>query len=291
MKRVTLAIAASALLATVGGNALAGSCENFTAYQERINGIPAHLLTAMARAESGRYDAVLGKISAWPWTVTSPDGDVKYATKWEAIDAVRDLRRRGIGNIDVGCMQINLHHHPHAFSNLSQAFDPARNVAYAAGLVIGHYRRTGDLKTAVAHYHSADPETYGAYQAKVEELWQQARADAAYASWDRDDTYGYSHFDSDNARRARLWDAAQAWVDVHPNAYRWADRDDGWWHWHTYRDRWDRFVRTAYRDGRPWAQRWVSWYGDRPVDGDGQYRILPIEPGHPWRPVGTTRFN
>jgi transglycosylase-like protein with SLT domain len=290
MKRFTLAIATAALAVTLGGTAIAGSCENFTAYQERINGIPAHLLTAIAHAESGRYDEASGKVSAWPWTVTSSEGDVKYATKWEAIDAVRELRKRGVGNIDVGCMQINLHYHPDAFSNLNLAFDPARNVAYAAGLLRGHYQRTGDWKLAVAYYHSTDPEKYEPYQAKVEDLWMQARADAAYASWDGDD----ADFDGDDVRRARLWDAAQAWVDGHPNAHRWVNRSDrtryGWpWrsHW-TWRDRptW-----AAEPDGRPWFRRWVSWYGDRPVDGDDRYRILPVEPGHPWRPVGTNRFN
>lgn len=88
MKRIILAAAVAISTAGFGGYAVADTCENQTAYQERALGIPAHLLTAIARAESGRYDQATGQVRAWPWTVTSPEGDVKYATKWEAIDAV-----------------------------------------------------------------------------------------------------------------------------------------------------------------------------------------------------------
>ena len=34
--------------------------------------------------------------------------------------------------MDVGCMQVNLYHHAHAFSSLDNAFDPQSNVDYAA---------------------------------------------------------------------------------------------------------------------------------------------------------------
>ena len=289
MKRVSLSLAAAALAVTLGSGALANTCENFTAYQERVSGIPAHLLTAVARAESGRYDENTGLASAWPWTVTSPEGDVKYSTKWEAIDAVSDLQKRGVSNIDVGCMQINLHHHPYAFANLNIAFDPAANVAYAAHLLVGHYRSTGDWRSAVALYHSADPDLGSTYQAKVDDLWQQARADATYAAWDGDTG-------DEAAERAREWDMAAA--QVH------GDGSYSYGYTHTWRYSDDR----PWRQGRTWRswvrypdhpRRWhrFGWYGDRNpghVHGhdDDTYRILPYpyEPG-PWRPVGTSRFN
>lgn len=280
MKRFSLAAAVTALTMVIGGNAFASACENYTAYQERAQGIPAHLLTAVARAESGKYDEATGKVSAWPWTVTSPDGDIKYATKWEAIDAVHELQRKGVGNIDVGCMQINLHHHPKAFRNLNIAFDPAQNVAYAAQLLTGHFRQTGDWKMAVALYHSSNPEHYKPYQAKVDDLWQQARADSAYVSWvDGGDTA-----DADNARR---WDIASTWIDRNPNPYRWTHNDDRpWWTWRNSRS-------WTNDPGRPWLRRWVARYRARHFGDDPVYRILPIDydPGHPWVPVGTTRFN
>lgn len=270
MKHLSLAVATMALVVTLGRNVYAESCENFTAYQEQTNGIPTHLLTAIARAESGRYDEQTGKTLAWPWTVTSPEGDVKYATKWEAIQAVDDLRRRGVTNIDVGCMQINLRYHPDAFGDLNTAFEPRNNVAYGAGVLLENFRRTGDWQKAVALYHSANPDLSGPYQARVGDLWQQARADAAYVSWTADGQ------EDPVAARAHLWDAARAWVDGHPTAYRW-----------TYRSTVHRPF-GSFGSSHVWYPRPV-WYGDR--DGTGDDHIFPIRPAGPWLPVGTSRFN
>lgn len=269
MKRITLAAAATVLALGFGNSALAGVCEDQTVYQERANGIPAHLLTAIARVESGRYDAATGKVQAWPWTVTSPEGDVKYETKWQAIEAVNDLQRRGVTNIDVGCMQINLGHHPNAFTSLNVAFEPAYNVAYAAGLLLSHYRSSGDWRLAAAHYHSTDPDVYGRYLAKVEDVWDQMRADAGYAAWVDDGTDG----------RAHAWAVAQARVDARPTTGWWAWRGNRWtW---TTRHAWTRRVDP----GHPWTPDQPAWYGDR------VYHILPFPAAGTWRPVGTTRFN
>ena len=148
---------AAACMVMVSTQARADKCEDITAYQEWVHGIPTHLLTAIAHAESGQWNEEAGTTTAWPWTVTSPEGDVKHPTKWAAIEAVRDLRKRGVKNIDVGCMQINLKHHPRAFRNLNIAFNPAHNVAYAARFLKKLHRQTGDWRTAVAYYHSRKP--------------------------------------------------------------------------------------------------------------------------------------
>ena len=179
--RKILPIAAAVLL-FASTEAFAGKCGNATAYQENVDGIPQHLLSAIARVESGRWNAETRQVEAWPWTVTSPEGDIKYPTKWAAIQAVRDLQRRGVRNIDVGCMQINLHHHPRGFRNLNVAFNPARNVAYAARFLKKLYRETGDWRMAVAYYHSRTPKHFLRYQAKVEELWQEARETIGFAA-------------------------------------------------------------------------------------------------------------
>ena len=70
------------------------------------------------------------------------EGQGRYlSSKLEAINEVRELQARGIRNIDVGCMQVNLYHHPDAFFSLEQAFDPAANVTYAAQFLRSLYRR------------------------------------------------------------------------------------------------------------------------------------------------------
>ncbi|MBT3908625.1 MAG: transglycosylase SLT domain-containing protein, partial [Rhodospirillaceae bacterium] len=128
-------------------------CAEAVRKAERKNAIPTHLLSAISLAESGRWNAEKQANIAWPWTVTSGGEGQFFKSKAEALAEVEFLRTDGVTNIDVGCMQINLHHHPNAFRNLNVAFDPTRNVAYAAHMLSGHYRQTGDWKTAVAHYH------------------------------------------------------------------------------------------------------------------------------------------
>src|SRR3546814_15246449 len=57
-------------------------------------------------------------------------------SKAAAIEEVRRLQARGIRNIDVGCLQVNLHYHPDAFASLETAFDPEANAAYAADFLV-----------------------------------------------------------------------------------------------------------------------------------------------------------
>ena len=74
--------------------------------------------------ESGRWDAEAQASFAWPWTVTAEGRGRYLPSKAEALAEVRQLRARGLTNIDVGCMQVNLFYHPDAFDDLNQAFDP-----------------------------------------------------------------------------------------------------------------------------------------------------------------------
>ena len=110
----------------------AGLCQRATAGQEAARRIPRKLLHAISIAESGRWDKNRRENIAWPWTVTSGGKGRYLPTKQAAIRAVRKLKRQGVRNIDVGCMQINLHYHPHAFESLQSALDPVTNANYAS---------------------------------------------------------------------------------------------------------------------------------------------------------------
>ncbi len=66
-----------------------------------------------------------------------------YDTKPQAIAAVRALQAGGVHSIDVGCMQVNLKHHPTAFGSLEQAFDPSANADYAAQFLVELHGQTG----------------------------------------------------------------------------------------------------------------------------------------------------
>ena len=63
-------------------------------------------LRAISIAESGRWLRSRKATLAWPWTVTSGGKGTYYKSKSAAIRAVRKLQRRGVRNIDVGCMQV-----------------------------------------------------------------------------------------------------------------------------------------------------------------------------------------
>ena len=81
------------------------------------------------------------------------------------------MQARGVKSIDVGCMQVNLMHHPDAFPNLDRAFDPPANAAYAAKFLRQLFVQSGDWTKAVALYHSATPALSEPYAKKVMALW------------------------------------------------------------------------------------------------------------------------
>ena len=141
-------------------------CEQAIAVTEKAARLPPKLFGAIARAESGRLDPA-GRVRPWPWTINLDGVGVFFPTKDIAVAAVALLRLGRPHSIDVGCMQISLVHHPHAFATLEDAFDPAANAAYAARFLTGLYRQTRDWPLAVASYHSADPERGEAYQRLV----------------------------------------------------------------------------------------------------------------------------
>ncbi len=138
---------------------------------ERSFAIPTGLLGAIGQVESGRRDPATGAFLPWPWTVDA-DGDGHfYPTKAAAIEAVRAFQAEGIGSIDVGCMQVNLLHHPDAFATLDEAFDPPTNAAYAARFLHRLHDSTGSWAEAAAFYHSTTPALAYPYEQKVMEAW------------------------------------------------------------------------------------------------------------------------
>ncbi len=150
-------------------------CPRHIAAAEARHALPPHLLTAISKVESGRWHAESKANLAWPWTVMA-EGKGRYLpSKAAAIAEVRALRAKGVRNIDVGCMQINLHYHPKAFANLEEAFDPARNTAYAASLLEGHRRTAGSWTMAIGDYHSKTLTFARIYRQKVFKAWRAER--------------------------------------------------------------------------------------------------------------------
>ncbi len=142
--------------------------------------LPPALLSAIARTESGRV-LPSGRLVAWPWTINVAGTGYYYGNAEEAAAAVETFHSSGIQSIDVGCMQVNLMHHPEAFASVQQAFDPAVNVRYAAQFLGRLQAELGNWPAAVGAYHSRTPDLADEYGRRVMQAWPMAAAYGAMA--------------------------------------------------------------------------------------------------------------
>jgi hypothetical protein len=165
------------------GDMPAQLCRRAIAASERVHGIPPHLLAAIGRIESGRRDPTTGVVHPWPWTINAEREGRFFESKQQAIAAVRALQAKGVRSIDVGCMQVNLLHHPDAFPTLDQAFEPSANTDYAAHFLHELFDQSGAWPTATGLYHSATPELAEPYRKQVLAAWpEETRNQSASAA-------------------------------------------------------------------------------------------------------------
>lgn len=169
------------LFTTASRGQVSNPCEAAGTAAEQRFGLPRGLLLAIGRVESGRWDPALGRVAPWPWTIDVAGSGRLFGSRAEAVTATTALRSEGAANVDVGCFQISLLHHPNAFASLNEAFDPDLNADYAARFLISLHDRTGSWPAAVAAYHSADPGRGGPYRNLVYAAWTNA-ADASVAT-------------------------------------------------------------------------------------------------------------
>lgn len=161
------------------------ACEAAIISAERRYGIPPGLLQAIGRVESGRVDAT-GAVRPWPWTANAEGLGRKFDGRQQAVTWVGGLRAAGTNSVDVGCMQVNLHHHPNAFATLDEAFDPVGNVDYAARFLL---RLRGPASAvldelwwrATSAYHSATEQRGLLYRQRVEHAYRVLPTEAATA--------------------------------------------------------------------------------------------------------------
>lgn len=154
-------------------------CRGAIARAEGGAAIPAGLLQAIGRVESGRRNPETGSFGPWPWTVNAEGRGHFLPSRDAAIALVRELQGRGVRSMDVGCMQVNLLHHPRAFASLDEAFDPEANARYAARFLSELQSGRNDWMVAASHYHSQTPERAAAYRARVQAAWAQTGAATA----------------------------------------------------------------------------------------------------------------
>ncbi|MEM7169065.1 MAG: lytic transglycosylase domain-containing protein [Pseudomonadota bacterium] len=142
---------------------------------EQDHGMPRHLLLAIAEVESGRWHSPSRENLAWPWTVMAKGKGRYLPSKAAAIAEVQALQAEGVTNIDVGCMQVNLHYHGDQFSSLEAAFDPVQNLRYAAGFLADLRADANSWTMAIGHYHSKTPKFGSKYRRKVLAQWRTIR--------------------------------------------------------------------------------------------------------------------
>jgi len=139
---------------------------------ERSHGIPGYLLLAIASTESGRWHDKLKATLPWPWTINADGKGYFYPTKEKAIAAAKAFKAQGVHNMDIGCMQVSLLHHPNAFASLEEAFEPETNVAYAATFLRGLFDEAHDWQSAASAYHSKEPYSGAEYYSRVYGQWR-----------------------------------------------------------------------------------------------------------------------
>jgi hypothetical protein len=145
-------------------------CTQYFPTVEKRYGVPNHLLAAISSTESGRWHKGLGLALPWPWTINVEGQGHYFDSKAEAIAQTAAYVRAG-RSVDVGCMQVNLRHHPKAFATLNDAFDPQQNVEYAASFLRRNYDEMGDWVKATAAYHSRTPHYGSRYLGVIEKNW------------------------------------------------------------------------------------------------------------------------
>lgn len=131
------------------------------------------VLTAIAKAESGRPIPPRKGLQPWPWAINADGGGYYFDSKAAAVAWTQQALKRGVRQIDVGCMQVNLQSHPRAFADIEQAFDPVVNADYAARFLNALQADAGgNWYEAVGHYHSRTPALAADYRERVAAIAQ-----------------------------------------------------------------------------------------------------------------------
>ena len=151
-------------------------CAKAVRAAERMHRLPRLLLHAVSLAESGRWHDDRQASVAWPWTINAGGKGKYFPTREAAIKEIRRLRAKGVRNIDVGCMQVNLNYHGDAFAHIEEALDPIHNVAYAAIWLKQLRGKEGSWAHAIGRYHTSSWKERGQYYwRKVRSLWTTER--------------------------------------------------------------------------------------------------------------------
>jgi hypothetical protein len=156
------------LIVSILASCLCGATESVWTKASIISGVPEAKIYAIALQESKLLYADK-KLRPWPWTVNSRHGSMRFKSKSEAYKAVQALVDEGETNIDLGLMQVNYGFHKELIGN-KDVLDPTVNILLAAEILRKNMIvAKGDVRKAVAFYHSRNPERATSYESKIRE--------------------------------------------------------------------------------------------------------------------------
>jgi hypothetical protein len=136
-------------------------CDEAAAYAAGRTGVPADVLRALTRAETGRRQS--GHFVPWPWTVNMEGAGKWFETPDQALQYALSNYQLGARSFDVGCFQINFRWHGDAFPSIEAMFEPYANALYAANFIRSLYLELGSWQAAAGAYHSRTPEHANRY--------------------------------------------------------------------------------------------------------------------------------
>jgi hypothetical protein len=144
-------------------------CDQAADDAARQSGVPAAVLRALTRTETGRGSQ--GALRPWPWAINHAGEGSWLASEADMLGQMRALLDAGQTNFDVGCFQLNYRWHADAFASLEAMADPVQNARYAAHYIRQKFAVTGDWATAAAAYHSGTPEFAARYLARFARIY------------------------------------------------------------------------------------------------------------------------
>lgn len=159
-------------LSIFSSTALAASnniCDQAAAVASRESGVPLSVLRAVTRTETGRKRGT--QLEPWPWSVNVEGKGSWIPTRLGAENFAAAKLSAGTRNMDIGCFQLNYRWHGHAFSSISEMFEPVSNARYAARFLTELFEEKGDWTNAVGAFHSRTQEFSDRYKKKYSAIY------------------------------------------------------------------------------------------------------------------------
>jgi DNA polymerase III alpha subunit len=140
----------------------ASSLSHLVSDVSRLAGVPAKLLEALVKVETG-----VSSNNAWPWTIQVKGKSYYFKNKEQAVRYASTLLENGLENFDVGLAQVNYRWHGDQFASLHHLMTPRLNLLYAAKLLKETYLKTRSWEKAIKLYHSSTPSHQEKYWKRV----------------------------------------------------------------------------------------------------------------------------